>query len=31
MLGYCDDGDTNVKPGDPSEWSCPTGLMGSEK
>ncbi|MFI6321309.1 peptide-methionine (S)-S-oxide reductase MsrA [Nonomuraea sp. NPDC050556] len=28
--GYCGIGGTNVKLGDPSEWSCPTGLTTSD-
>ncbi|GAT68069.1 methionine sulfoxide reductase A [Planomonospora sphaerica] len=29
--GYCGIGGTNVKLGDPSEWSCPTGLTVTEE
>ncbi|MBB6346692.1 hypothetical protein ACWGH8_28325 [Nonomuraea muscovyensis] len=29
--GYCCIGGTDVKLGDPSEWSCPTGLTAAEE
>ncbi|GAA3127498.1 peptide-methionine (S)-S-oxide reductase MsrA [Planomonospora alba] len=29
--GYCGIGGTNVKLGDPSQWSCPTGLMSADE